>query len=631
VDTTTAVDELDRLTAQLPGGGEHRDGQRQMCGATADAMASGKHLVVQAGTGTGKSLAYLIPAALSGEKVLVATATKALQDQLAQMDLPFIAEHLGRPFSVAVLKGRSNYVCRQRVEEVVAADTDQLALEGIDSEDTGAEIDALIEWADLTTTGDRADLEFEPSSEAWAAVSVSSRECPGRSRCPSGNVCFAETARMNAMAADLVVVNTHLLGLHIAAGSTILPPHSIVVVDEAHQFEEVVTATSGVSIGPGRFISLARTARAILEDPPTTDAVENCAGIIAGALDPLAGKRTPTDGPPELIDALVLCRERAGALANKLRALPDNPDTDARKQRAVLATDALIEDIDAVVSPRSTDVQYVEDGPGAPTLRLSPLEVGGVLEPTLFADSTVILTSATIPTNLPATLGIPEGEYDALDVGSPFDYESQALLYCAAHLPDPRSPTYAEEMVDELETLIVAAGGRTLSLFTSWRMMDAAAEALEGRLPWTLFTQRDLPKPRLIEAFRDDPESVLLATMGFWQGIDVPGQSLSLVTVDRLPFARPDDPLLEARREHAGTNAFRTVDLPRAATLLAQGAGRLIRRTTDRGVVAILDQRLATARSYRWEIVSALPPFRRTSDRDEALAFLRQIRDAESE
>jgi ATP-dependent DNA helicase DinG len=626
VDTSTAVEELDRLTAELPDGGERRDGQRQMCGATADAIASGRHLVVQAGTGTGKSLAYLIPALLSGEKVVVATATKALQDQLANADLPFIAEHLGRAVTTAVLKGRSNYACRQRIEELVDADSSQLELEGLGDE-TSAEVDALIEWADESTSGDRAQLEFEPSPAAWDAVSVSSRECPGRSRCPSGNVCFAEAARSQAQAADLIVVNTHLLGLHLAAEAGILPEHSVVVIDEAHQFEEVVTATAGVAIGPGRFRSLARTAKAVLDDPESTTSVDAAAGIVAGALTPLAGRRTPADGPPELVDALVLARQRVELLGTRLSAIPDNPATDARKQRAVLATTALLDDIDAVLQPANSDVSYVEDGNAAPTLRLSPLDVGGVLEPTLFAESTVILTSATIPANLPTTLGIPDGEYEMLDVGSPFDYESQALLYCAAHLPDPRSPNYAEQLVDELETLIVAAGGRTLALFTSWRVMNAAAEALEPRLPWKLLTQRDLPKPLLIETFRNDADSVLFATMGFWQGIDVPGESLSLVTIDRLPFARPDDPLLEARREHAGPNAFRTVDLPRAATMLAQGAGRLIRRTTDRGVVAVLDQRLATARSYRWDIVSALPPFRRTSDSDETIAFLNQLRD----
>jgi ATP-dependent DNA helicase DinG len=627
VDTSTAVDELDRLTAELPEGGERRDGQRQMCGATADAIASGRHLVVQAGTGTGKSLAYLVPAALSGETVVIATATKALQDQLAHVDLPFLAEHLDRPVSVAVLKGRSNYACRQRIQELLDADSAQLALDGVNTEDTSAEVGTLIAWADESISGDRADLDFEPSNAAWDAVSVSSRECPGRSRCPSGNVCFAEMARTKAAAADLVVINTHLLGLHIAAEAAILPPHSVVIVDEAHQFEEVVTATSGASISAGRFRNLARTARAILEDPPMTQAVEDAAVLIGDQLEPLAGKRTPADGPPQLTDALVLARQRSQDLATALRDLPDNPDTDARKQRAVLAASALIDDIDAVLSPHTTDVIYVEDGPGPPSLRLSPLEVGRVLEPTLFADTTVILTSATIPANLPTALGIPEGEFDAIDVGSPFDYENQAVLYCAAHLPDPRSAHHSEALVEELEELIVAAGGRTLGLFTSWRMMDLAAEALESRLPWTLYTQRDLPKPKLIEAFREDRESILFATMGFWQGIDVPGNALSLVTIDRLPFARPDDPLLEARREHAGSNAFRTVDLPRAATMLAQGAGRLIRRTTDRGVVAVLDQRLATARSYRWEIISALPAFRRTSDKDETLSYLRGLRD----
>lgn len=627
MDTTTAVDELDRLTAELPGGGEHREGQRQMCGATADAIATGRHLVVQAGTGTGKSLAYLVPAALSGERVVIATATKALQDQLANVDIPFLTRHLENPPTVAVLKGRSNYACRQRIEEIIGSDNDQLVLDGVDTEDTSVEVGTLIAWADDSPSGDRADLDFEPSSAAWNAVSVGSRECPGRTRCPRGNVCFAEAARTKAMDSDIVVVNTHLLGLDLAADSAILPPHSVVIVDEAHQFEEVVTSTSGVSLGPGRFRNLARTARAILEDPPTTDAIEDCSGLIGSLLTPLAGRRTPADGPPALTDGLVLARQRVETLTTALRAIPDNPDTDARKQRAVLAADALVDDIDAVLSPHTSDVSYVEAGPGAPTLRLAPLEVGRVLQPTLFAETTVILTSATIPSNLPATLGIPEGEYDAIDVGSPFDYESQGLLYCAAHLPDPRSDTYPDELFKELEALIVAAGGRTLGLFTSWRMMDAAAEALEARLPWTLLTQRDLPKPKLIEAFRNDAESVLFATMGFWQGIDIPGPALSLVTVDRLPFARPDDPLLEARRENAGPNAFRTVDLPRAATMLAQGAGRLIRRRSDRGAVAILDQRLATARSYRWEIVSALPPFHRTSDRDEALAFLRDLRD----
>jgi ATP-dependent DNA helicase DinG len=238
-----------------------------------------------------------------------------------------------------------------------------------------------------------------------------------------------------------------------------------------------------------------------------------------------------------------------------------------------------------------------------------------------------VLTSATIPSGLGERLGLESGQFDTLDAGSPFDYATNALLYCAAHLPDPRHADYEEQMHRELEALLVAAGGRTLALFTSYRAMNAAADALRPRVPWPILTQNDLPKPALVARFAAEEETSLFATMGFWQGIDVPGPSLSLVTIDRLPFPRPDEPLLQARRERARADAFRVVDLPRAATLMAQGAGRLIRRSTDTGVVAVLDPRLANSASYRWEIVSALPPMRRTRDLADAETMLRAIRD----
>ena len=250
-----------------------------------------------------------------------------------------------------------------------------------------------------------------------------------------------------------------------------------------------------------------------------------------------------------------------------------------------------------------------------------------MLRPTLFDAYTTILTSATIPLGLPGILGLDDQDHDAVDVGSPFDFESNALLYCAASLPDPKSADYESAMLADLEALICAAGGATLALFTSWRALEAASAYLTPLLPYRVLRQGDLPKASLLVEFTDDPESVLLATVSFWQGVDVPGPSLSLVSIDRLPFPRPDDPLLEARRQRAGPAAFRAVDLPRAATMLAQGAGRLIRRGTDRGVVAVLDSRLATRKSYRWDMVKALPPFRRTSDRAEAQDFLRSIRD----
>jgi ATP-dependent DNA helicase DinG len=226
---------------------------------------------------------------------------------------------------------------------------------------------------------------------------------------------------------------------------------------------------------------------------------------------------------------------------------------------------------------------------------------------------------------LPIRLGVPAGEHEQLDVGSPFDYGTNALLYCAAHLPDPRAEGFDTAMHEDLEALILAAGGRTLALFTSWRAMEAAVAALRDRLPFPVLDQQSLPKPALVKAFTDDPSACLFATMGFWQGVDVAGSTLSLVTIDRLPFPRPDEPLLQARRERAREGAFALVDLPRATTLLAQGAGRLIRSATDRGVVAVFDPRLATAR-YRWEVVNALPPMRRTRERSEVEAFLNDLR-----
>ena len=250
--------------------------------------------------------------------------------------------------------------------------------------------------------------------------------------------------------------------------------------------------------------------------------------------------------------------------------------------------------------------------------------MGGLLSTVLWSQRTAVLTSATLPRSLAARVGLEESELDYLDVGSPFDFATNTLLYCPRDLPDPRHDGYDAALQDELADLISAAEGRTLALFTSFRAMDAAVEALRSKLDWPVLSQRDLPKPALVAAFAADEHASLCATMGFWQGIDVPGPSLSMVTLDRLPFPRPDEPLLQARRERARADAFRVVDLPRAATLLAQGAGRLIRSATDRGVVAVLDPRLARQKSYRWDLIGALPPMRRTADRSEVEAFLRE-------
>jgi ATP-dependent DNA helicase DinG len=618
---------LDRVTAELPGG-ETRDGQREMAAAVAAAVKERRHLVVQAGTGTGKSLAYLVPAIVAGRRTVVATATKALQDQLAGKDLPFLKEHLDIEVTWAMLKGRSNYVCRQRLREIAKGGDEQLALDGLAERASSAELAELAAWAEDSPTGDRAELPREPSPSAWAAVSVSARECPGASRCPSGGNCFAEAARAAAAEASLVVVNQHLYGLHVASGGVLLPEHDVVVIDEAHAFEDVVSATAGLDIAASRFSTLARAIGAILDDQPTTDGLEAVAARWDRALMPEVGRRLKGGLGEELGTLVALAVERTDRALAGLRAIDPgtNAEAGARKQRAMQLAGSLLDELHLLSAPGPTNVLWIEGPDSRPSLRLAPLDVASLLAEGAWPNVTAVLTSATIPPGLDHAVGLPTERLVDLDVGSPFDYEQQALLYCAASLPDPRQPGFDEAVHDELEALIDAAGGRTLALFTSFRAMDAAAEALRGRVDHAIMTQRERPKPALLAAFSADPATCLFATMGFWQGVDVPGPSLSLVTIDRLPFPRPDEPLLQARRELAREAAFRTVDLPRAVTLMAQGVGRLIRSTDDRGVVAVLDPRLATSKSYRWDIVRALPPMRRTRDRAEAEQFLKSLR-----
>lgn len=622
---STTLDVLARATAALPGGGEDRPGQQAMAEAVARAIASERHLLVQAGTGTGKSLAYLVPAVLSGRPVVIATATKALQDQLAGKDLPFLAEQLDIPLTYAVLKGRSNYVCRQRLGEIDAAGS-QLSLDGMADGVPEAELRQLRTWAATTTTGDRAELPFEPSHAAWAAVSVGARECPGAQRCPQGAACFTEAARRAAGDADIIVTNLHLYGLHLETGGAVLPEHDVVVIDEAHQLEDVISATFGVDLTAGRFAALARAGRSVLEDTSAPDGVEAAGVALAGVLAEHVGRRLRGALDPEIAGAVADARVAVDGFLAALKVVPTDRENEAaaRAVRAAKTAGTLADELDAVRQVRTGHVMWVEGPLGAPSLRLAPVDVGPTLAERLWGTTTAVLTSATVPPAAVTRLGLPPEQVDQIDVGSPFDHEGHGLLYCAAHLPDPRNDAYDAAVHAELMALVEAAGGRTLALFTSYRAMDAAAEVLAPRLSVPVLTQRDLPKPALVEAFAEEEATCLFATLGFWQGVDVPGRTLSLVTIDRLPFPRPDEPLVQARREAARGEAFRLVDLDRAATLLAQGAGRLIRTATDRGVVAVLDPRLATAR-YRWDLVRALPPMRRTKVRSEAEAFLREV------
>ncbi len=708
---------LEKVTAGLPDGGEERPGQVEMARAAARAIASGRHLVVQAGTGTGKSLAYLVAAVASGERTVVATATKALQDQLAGKDLPQVARALGRPLSFAVLKGRSNYLCLQRAAEVAGRGvqpdlgaaaggqwTDvELAGDRGAASPTGAsgagrlagDLQRLLAWSVTTESGDRGDLDFEPHERAWAAVSVGARECPGAHRCPEGARCFAERARQRAAEADVVIVNTHLYGAHLASGGAVLPPHNVVIFDEAHEVEEVMTQSLGVDLAPGRLRALHASVRAALGDPANSPGLDDVAESLRALLAARAGRRVlrpeeparhaggqgpapraPAGGAPlrardffgidstgapvrrrpstaggaggeggaggtdagldaELRRLLELARTRLERLRGRLAdagnpagghdgAGHDGAGTAARSTRALTAAAHLEEDVRRLLSPGEGDVCWIDATANGPVLRLSPVDVGPVLAGTLWGSVSAVLTSATVPPHLAARLQLDHFDVDHLDVGSPFDYRTHALLYVARHLPDPRRPGAQGAVLDELEALISAAGGRTLALFTSRRAADEAAEALAARLPFEVLAQGGLPKAQLLERFTRAETSCLFATLGFWQGVDVPGRALSLVTLDRLPFGRPDDPLLEARRARAGERAFALVDLPRAAALLAQGVGRLIRSSTDQGVVAVLDPRLATA-PYRKTLLDALPPMRRTVQRAEVEAFLERL------
>ncbi len=677
-----AVAALDKITAQMTGG-EHRPEQQEMCRAVAEAIVERRHLVVQAGTGTGKSLAYLVPLATLGVKTVVATATKALQDQLADKDLPLVEAGLGLPvpLDVAVLKGRSNYVCLQRVAEVGsggiqaelgdqggrADEADLPAPDGSGASDgsdgpgggPGAapeglveEVRSLVAWSQKTRSGDRADLTFEPSDRAWNMVSVGPRECPGAFNCPEGGRCFAEAARDRAAAADIVVVNSHLYGAHLASGGAVLPEHDVVVFDEAHELEEVMTASLGVELTPGRFRSLVTAARALVE-PRHVEQLDSLGRIgeqLAALLADRVGTRVLHDEgrrvqaeDRELAALLERAAELTRRVIDALRRggaqrsfLPDGAgdtgagagaeagaDRSSRKTRTLQAAAHLGEDLHRLVSRGDGEVAWVDGSRRNVRLRLSPIDVGPVLAGMLWGEVTSVLTSATIPPRIVERIGLESFPCEELNVGSPFDYRAHALLYVARHLPDRRAPGAEETLHEELALLIEAAGGRTLALFTSRRATEAAAEALAPELPATLLRQGDLPKGRLLEEFARDETSCLFATLGFWQGVDVPGRALSLVTIDRLPFPRPDDPLLQARRDRVGGRAFSLVDLPRAATLLAQGAGRLIRTADDRGVVAVLDPRLATA-SYRGVLLSTLPPMRRSVDRAEVESFLRR-------
>ncbi len=649
-DRQAAVAELlDAVVAEL--GGESRVGQQTMAGCVAATLESGRHALIQAGTGTGKSVGYLVPAIAhvqsGGEPVVIATATLALQHQLVSRDLPAIDRALaaaGRPpIDYAVLKGRANYLCKQRLHDPAGDDGDQLELDSFGRATTSRlEADAarVRDWAEVTTTGDRDELD-DVDARVWRAYSVTSRECVGSGACQFGTECFAERARERAAQSDIIVTNHAMLALDALENLPVLPEHGAIVVDEGHELAERATSAVTSELSATQVArTLAGGRRLLTAD--TVDMIESSASALSDALFEVEGRLTQL--PDSLTAALAGVRDATHRGLTEVGGQKgDDPDAVARRQRVRSALEECHDMAGELLSAGEYDVVWVDRSGSSrqPVLHLAPLSVAGPLREGLLESRTVVLTSATLTLggdfeHIARSIGLTDSERDvdgamswtAVDVGSPFDFANQGILYLAKDLPRPGRDGPSPESLDRLAELVSAAGGRTLALFSSWRGVDAAADRLadlEG--PSMLIQQRGDSVGSLVRRFAEDPSSVLVGTMSLWQGVDVPGDACIQVVIDRIPFPRPDDPLVQARSdlvERNGGNGFASVSVPRAALLLAQGAGRLVRSTSDRGVVAILDPRIATA-GYGRYLVNSLPAFWTTTDTAAALGALRRL------
>ena len=628
-------------------GGARRPGQVKMAEAVTAALDSERHLAVQAGTGTGKSLAYLVPAIrhaqANGTTVVVSTATIALQRQLVDRDLPRLADALEpllpqRP-TFAIQKGRNNYVC---LHKLMLDDAPSESL--IEEEDLswlGKHVKRVAEWAQDTETGDRDDLVPGVPDMAWRQVSVTSNECLGAARCPHGEECFAEIARERTKDVDVVVTNHALLAIDALADVAVLPEHDAVIIDEAHELDGRITSVATSEISARALAMAARradklgSARETLEDviddftaaidleaPGRWETIsEPARGAFAALRDALWKTRTGiADAPPGESEN---DPERFAERANLKNHLEDLHDAVVR----------ILEVFDEPDPAKHHDVVWLTRSERyGDSVSVAPLSVAGLLHEKLFGEHTVVLTSATLTVGgnfnaMAASWGLPKGSWDGLDAGTPFDPAKAGILYTAKHLPTPGRDGLSAETLNEIEELITAAGGRTLGLFSSRRAAEQAAETMRARLPFDILLQGEDSTGALVDAFAKNENSCLFGTLTLWQGVDVPGSACSLVIIDRIPFPRPDDPLLQARSnaaDAAGRSGFMEVSATHAALLMAQGAGRLLRSVTDRGVVAVLDNRLVTKR-YGSFIRRSLPAFWDTTDPQVVRGALRRL------
>src|SRR3989440_3132673 len=608
---------LEKLLAEAVGavpGGVERPGQQAMADAVAHAAETGEHLLVQAGTGTGKSLAYLVPALLVDGPVVVSTATLALQSQLVDHDLPRLADAaeplLGRRPTFAVLKGRHHYACLARLEGTAGDEPEDALFETGSGGKTkwlgeagrlGKQIQRLREWAVKSETGDRDELDPGVDDSAWRLVSMPARECVGAARCPYGAECFAEASRARAREADIVVTNHSLLAVDMLAGRHIVPPHKLLVVDEAHELADRVSSAAQAEVAAELVERAARRARPFVS-PGHYEALIEAGDGLAHGLTTAPPGRIVEGLPAPLREALTLLGPACRRALDTIGDVKTDDSDPVRKQQAKAVLGELAETTQRLMAEADFDAAWIEKSDRRRAVVVAPLSVAGTLANHLYAERTVVATSATLALGgrfdtLARALGLPEKDetWQSLDVGSPFDYRKQGILYVAAKLPRPTQSGLSDAAAEELVALVQALGGRTLGLFSSRRAAERAAEVLRAKTELTVLLQGEEALPLLVRRFREDHAPCLMGVLSLWQGVDVPGDACQLVVIDRLPSPRPDEPLAAARAaavDAAGGSGFAAVSVPIAAVRLAQGVGPLIPTAGGKGVGALLDPRL---------------------------------------
>jgi ATP-dependent DNA helicase DinG len=612
-----------------------REAQERMAGAVATAIEDRDVLIAEAGTGTGKTFAYLVPALMSGCKVIVSTGTKALQDQLFFRDLPRVHAVLGSRAKTSLLKGRANYLCLYRLDQAVR--------EGNPDRQLASQLSAIRAWSARTRRGDRMEMiDIPEDSPVWPRVTSTPENCLG-TECPFFEDCHVVKARREAMEADIVVVNHHLLMADLALKQEgfgeILPGADAFILDEAHQIPELAGQFFSQSVSARQMTDLAQDALAeaqgvtgatsqLLEP---VEVVQDLIKRLRLAMDPL-----PARGPFGALDRDETVHELLGELRDVMAALSDLLSSLGERSRGLAnvfeRAQMLSLRLDRIAEEHSAaDVRWYETWPRGFALHATPLDLATPLRAMRMAtDAAWIHTSATLSiagdfAHFARQLGIEDPQ--TLHVESPFDYPRQALAYLPKDLPDPAARDYTDRVIASIRPVLDASDGRAFLLFTSHRALRRAAELLEGRVPWPLFVQGTAPRHRLLEAFRASGRGVLLGAASFWEGVDVAGEALSVVVIDKLPFAMPDDPVLQARLEaleEAGINPFMGWQVPTAVIALKQGAGRLIRDVHDRGVLVLCDPRLST-KGYGRLFLASLPPMPRTRELADVTAFFAPV------